>query len=354
VELDSIKKAGLKVILLINYDDSPNGNDASLEWVLKHIEQLEPIYNEYKDIIFAYEAGFIGAWGEWHTSSHNLDKSDKSKNAIKDALLKSVPKDRMVLFRNPSELIRWYPSPLDPKEAFSGLNQARVGFHNDCFIANITGGGTYSSDATKREEQLSYMEASTKNVAVGGEICEMSYNQPSSTASCENAINRASRLHYTFLSGKYHEPTIDIYKQEGCWDEISNRLGYRLELINATFPINVEANLSVSIGIKNIGFSSLFNKRTAYLVLLNDKNQKRFNFQIDSDPRKWYPNHTQEIKLDIKLPKDMPKGKYSVALWLPDASIELQKDPRYSIRFANDNIWDSVYGFNSLGKINVN
>lgn len=44
----------------------------------------------------------------------------------------------------------------------------------------------------------------------------------------------------------------------------------------------------------------------------------------------------------------MAPGKYTLALWLPDAAANLQLRPEYSVRFANQNIWDSIKGYNVL------
>ena len=43
--------------------EAPYG-DATREWMLRHIEQLSPIFSEYEDVIDVVQAGFIGVWGE--------------------------------------------------------------------------------------------------------------------------------------------------------------------------------------------------------------------------------------------------------------------------------------------------
>ena len=42
--------------------EAPYG-DATKEWMLRHIEQLSPIFSEYEDVIDVVQAGFIGVWG---------------------------------------------------------------------------------------------------------------------------------------------------------------------------------------------------------------------------------------------------------------------------------------------------
>ena len=42
--------------------EAPYG-DATKEWMLRHIEQLRPIFSEFEDVIDVVQAGFIGVWG---------------------------------------------------------------------------------------------------------------------------------------------------------------------------------------------------------------------------------------------------------------------------------------------------
>ena len=39
-------------------------------------DRLKPFLEENKDVIQVVQAGMIGAWGEWHSSFHGLEKSD--------------------------------------------------------------------------------------------------------------------------------------------------------------------------------------------------------------------------------------------------------------------------------------
>jgi|GEM_PF-6046528 len=37
-----------------------------------------------------------------------------------------------------------------------------------------------------------------------------------------------------------------------------------------------------------------------------------------------------------------------------DSYLTLRDDPRYAIRFANENTWDAAHGWNVLGGVHVN
>ena len=74
--------------------------------------------------------------------------------------------------------------------------------------------------------------------------------------------------------------------------------------------------------------------------------------QLTIDPRTWEPGiATFTAKLHI--PSNISDGEYQLALWLSDGYESLQGNPLYSIRFANDNVFDETTGYNILGKLVV-
>ena len=141
--------SGVKTILRFAYNDGPYPNpepDASLEQILRHVEQVAPVLRTNADVIVWLEAGFVGAWGEWHASTNGLDKDQQAKLQIMTALLDAMPSDRSVLFRYPVDIMSVFPTPLTEEFAYSGSYQSRVGFHNDCFLASENDEKTYARD----------------------------------------------------------------------------------------------------------------------------------------------------------------------------------------------------------------
>lgn len=57
--LDTIKKAGVKAIFRIAYDSDGGAPcpDPTLEMAIRHIEQLQPVMDSYKDVIAFIQAG---------------------------------------------------------------------------------------------------------------------------------------------------------------------------------------------------------------------------------------------------------------------------------------------------------
>ena len=90
-----LRKAGGKAVVRFAYSNSGTEPDAPLSVVLQHIEQLRPVLQRNKDVIAVLQAGFIGAWGEWHSSTNGLE-TDETRKAILDKLLDVLPVDRFV------------------------------------------------------------------------------------------------------------------------------------------------------------------------------------------------------------------------------------------------------------------
>ena len=64
----------VKCVLLMVFPqdgEAPYG-DATKEWMLRHIEQLRPIFSEFEDVIDVVQAGFIGVWGTLSPQTRGL------------------------------------------------------------------------------------------------------------------------------------------------------------------------------------------------------------------------------------------------------------------------------------------
>lgn len=168
--LDAARAAGIKIVLRFAYNFGIGEDDTTLFWVKKHIDQVTPLLERNADVIAAVRAGFIGAWGAWHSSENGLD-SPENKAAVHAALLAAVPESRMVQLRYPGDLIDIYPDPLTADGAFDGSAQARTGHMNDCFLSGELDVGTYWPPERKDEYQR-YLDELTHWTVTGGETCE--------------------------------------------------------------------------------------------------------------------------------------------------------------------------------------
>lgn len=339
-----IRVAGLKAIIRFAYNQGPYPDsepDASKKQVLRHIEQLTPLLQKNADVIAWVEAGFIGAWGEWHTSTNGLDNL-ADKRDILNALLAAIP-NRYVQVRYPANIIEMYP---DPMEAV----KAHVAHHNDCFLSSDTDVGTYArGDGTNTIiRDQAYLAQLTLFTPMSGETCAP--NPPRSE--CNSAIREMELLHFSAINEAYHKGIIRSWKDGGCLAEITDRLGYRLTLTEATFNEQVRPGglLNLTVNLKNTGFAALMNPRPLFVVL--QQANSVFLTTLDLDPRAWQPGESA-FTVKLRLPSGMAEGKYNLALWLPDEAETLQNNPLYAVRFANENVWDEATGYNILGQVNV-
>jgi uncharacterized protein DUF4832/uncharacterized protein DUF4874 len=350
-----IRDAGVKAIIRFAYNQGPYPDsepDASKAQILRHIEQLTPLLQNDADVIAWVEAGFIGAWGEWHTSTHGLDNI-QDKQEILFALLKALPETRMAQVRYPANIIEMFPNPADAAKA-------RVAHHNDCFLSSNTDVGTYERDGVITiERDQAYLAELTRFTPMSGETCAP--NPPRSE--CASTLQEMALLHFSAINEAYHKGILRSWEEGGCMEEINNRMGYRLSLTTADFNEQVRPGgvLNLTVNLQNIGFASIITERPLYVVLLpspagrgmsEGQGEGEYKVKLDVDARSWEPGSTS-FNSKLHTPSNAEEGEYRLALWLPDGYESLRENPLYSIRFANENVWDEVTGFNTLGNISI-
>lgn len=347
--LSNAREAGIKIILRFSYNFGIGEEDAPLEQVEAHIVQLTPILRDFQDIIAVLQAGFIGAWGEWHNSTNDLDTAE-NKSTILQALLTALPVSRMLQLRYPYDLMDNFPEPPSSQDAYKESNIARTGHHNDCFLANVTDEGTYDPEE-KLEEFKKYLEKSTLYTATGGETCQATPEQH--RTDCQTALNEMEQFHWSYLNYDFYAPDITRWKDEGCYNEISKRLGYRYRLLSTTWEKNIGPDrlLNMACVLTNDGFANLYNKRPLELILRHTSSGNIITLTVTEDARNLLPNpgEKKQISISLSLPSSAEKGTYETFLNLPDDDPELSRHPEYSIRLANKGVWKTESGYNSLG-----
>ncbi|WP_437812715.1 DUF4832 domain-containing protein [Sorangium sp. So ce1078] len=332
------RSAGLKVLPRFYYSTDIGVADAPLSRVLSHIDQLKPVIEANADVIAVLHPGFVGAWGEWHSSTNDLT-SPASRKQIFDALLEALPSDRMTLARRPSHKLEAYGGPLTEETAFSGAPLSRVGHLNDCFLMGDDDAGTYQLPGEKE-----YAATDSAFTPVGGETCGP--NPPRSQ--CGSALDELSLHHWSFINTDYHTDVVDGWRSEGCFETIACRLGYRFVVTGHASPEQVARGQSLSLRLRlfNDGYARAYNPRPVYLVL--QQGEARHVVQVDADPRRWAPGAESELCLAAQVPADLPPGDYQLGLWLPDGSERLRDDPRYAIQLSSGVTWDGASGVNLL------
>lgn len=409
---DELRRNGLKAVLRFAYEREMGGPAGpTLERVLQHIEQLAPLIRRNVDVICVMQAGFVGAWGEWHSSKHNLETDHGALAQIIAKVLEALPNDRMTQVRVP-KYKRWVLQDsllggfvkVDDANAHSGIPAARIGFNNDGFLAGETCGGTWPEAphfSNPGNPEFDYMTDESPYLAIDGELF---WSDQGGSLDGLRAAERLRLHHYSSLSlahsysgreGKAYSiddwirtpltlaqvkaarlPVSDGYFQDDLGGEVArtqfeyirDHLGYRIELQSVSMPtaVKVGARLRCELRLINRGFSTLHNPRPVVVALVS-RDGEVHALPTDADPRTWQPfapgdaEHAplvHTVVLDTPLPADLPADGYSVGLWLPDASESLRLDPRYAVRVANGDVpwWcdrEGRYGINVLGTLTV-
>ena len=346
--MDALRGAGIKCVLRFAYQNSESSKpwDAPVEVVLRHVEQLKPVLQKNEDVIFVVQAGFVGVWGEWYyTANFNMEPSSDAdyepRRRLTDALLDAVPESRQIALRTPQFKMRMYKlslrDTLTAATAHNGSPLSRLAGHNDCFGASSTDYGTFDNESNDRK----FWKADSRYFIMGGETCKVS-----DYCTCPVSLQDMADYHWTYLNSGYNGDVLKRWTSKGCMDEITDRLGYRLVLEDASYQKGLKAGEKFTLKLKlaNKGFAAPMNPRNAEIVFVA-ANGTQSRFPLGSDPRTWQPG-TYEIETGFTL----PAAQGSIYLALEDPL--LPGNPAYSIALANDKVFDGKTGWNKLFDIN--
>lgn len=354
--MQALRDGGAKCLLRFAYtnDQGKKPWDATPEWVARHIEQLKPIIQEYSDVILCFQSGFIGVWGEgYYTDNFVFDPQTPADHAkrkvVIDAMLDAIPADRQVALRTPmfkrNMYAESYTDTLTLATAYDGSAKARICAFNDCFGAAADDYGTFMGSETRE-----YWKRDTRYTLMGGETCNVS-----EYCRCKQSMQDLEDYHWTYLNQGYNANVLSRWESEGCMDEVKRRLGYRLSLAQVSVSGNAVAGdpYRVKFEIKNTGFAAPANPRAVELILIDGNGNKTVYELKDVDPRYWFAGETVTVDKAFTLPKEA-SGKCAIYLNLPDPYATLHDNPLYSIRLANDGIWDSKTGYNQIAEFTLN
>ena len=356
--MKALREGGCKCILRFAYTSSESDKpwDAPQDIVLQHIQQIAPYLIEYSDVISVVQAGFVGVWGEWYYTTNFImspytQDEYAPRKAVLDALLLSLPKERMICVRTPVFKVKCfnitYNDTISQATAFNQSDLSRIACHNDCFLADASDMGTFMNS-----QQMTFWEKESRYTAMGGETCQLS-----GYSVCSNALKQMEKYHWSYLNSGYNGAVINDWKTNGCMNEINNRLGYRFVLTQGKFtekPVAGKEFIS-TLTVKNVGFASPYNPRDVKLVFISKTDMTdKYTVNLDCDPRKWFAGGEYTIDVKYTLPQEMKGKEYVVYLNLPDPKETLANRPEFSIRLANKKVWSESTGLNKLLTITVN
>jgi hypothetical protein len=342
-DLTSMRNAGIKGIVRFAYTEDMAGTDAPLSIVMQHIDQLKPLFEANKDVIAFVQAGFIGAYGEWHDSSNGLATPDNEKTILLK-LLSALPKDIMVQVRTPLQKQNVFGTniAISQSQGYSGSDIARVGQHNDCFLSSDDDYGTYVNVPVEKQ----YVSNEALYVPVGGETCPPLGGY---STTCDQGRTQMKLLRWTYLNLDYYQPTLSGWRTSGCFDEFVRNLGYRISMVNAVLPASASVNgsLKVDINITNTGYAPLYNKKNTSLILKNKTTGTYYEAPLAYDIRTCKPATTAAPNANIGETVSLsgiPAGDYTVYLRIADQSAALKSRAEYAVRLANTGTWVTENG----------
>ena len=347
--LNNIRTNGGSVILRFAYDnfDGVADMEPSMQNILSHIDQLSPIFAENQDIILAVESGFLGPWGEQHTSA--LIKSEAGPANIKalaDKLLQVVPKPITVSVRRP--LYYAYAagislSDLATHRAEAGSPYYRLGVYNDGYLGSETDLGTFSD----RQMETAWLGYQASHTLYGGEVVAnrstngIVYNAPAYIS------DEMFLTHTAYLNSEWNDTVIagwqstpyegddPQYQGQTAYTYIANHLGYRFVLRSSEYRITPDS-LSLRFSIENVGAGNLLKDKDAEILLKTEAGTTAIPVNIDA--RTWT---SQTITIEeVTIPHDASVGSCEVYLRLKDQNAN-------TILFANGNA--THQGGNLLG-----
>lgn len=403
-DFSTARDAGVRLIVRFSYNTQPVEGDCAVGFicppyldapkprVLSHIQQLASVLSINSDVITGLQHGFIGMWGENYYSDYFGDASPNAdigrftnqnwldRNDVIAALLEAVPDNRMLQLRFAQSKHRFLEGPTTPltqvsladatlseEQAFNNSDIARLGLHNDCFLASSDDFGTfadYGNDtgvfASNAQALLkTHVETDSAFTLIGGETCSNETYEPQNN--CESdptapgiAIAEMEKNHYTYLNSDYNNLTNNDWVSGACMDEVKQRLGYRLVLRNVSIDDNASNNgvFNINMQLSNVGFAAPINPRQLWFVLRHQDTQNEHRFLLEgqnTNPQRWLAGETFDISASPML-SVLSQGTYSLYLHVADPSENnrILNRPEFSVQFANTNIWESSTGYNNL------
>ena len=136
-----------------------------------------------------------------------------------------------------------------------------------------------------------------------------------------------------------------------CYEEIRTGLGYRFTLHESIGPelVSTGESLELALKLENQGFAGTLNERDVHLVFRHQDTGEEWGLTLEEDPRTWLPSlGAFTLQVSVVVPINMPPGEYGLFLHLADPAPALRHRPLYSIRLANEGIWEEETGYNSL------
>lgn len=301
------------VRFLYDWEGNAEENEPdNIDIILRHMEQLAPLFNKYQDNIFINQGIFVGDCGEMHGSNY---LSSEEMGQLMNQLNDIIPDNIYLSVRTPQQ---WrILTGITNTEGLNNHNFAfRLGLFNDGMMGTSLDTGTYGDKSRSevgnyekwsRQEELEFQEKLCKYVPNGGEVVIENYMND-----FQNAVESMKTMHITYLNKMHDQEVLNkwadtIVVQEGCYNGmdglnyIDRHLGYRLLIHSTNISYeNIKDKLTVEVNLQNVGFAPTYRDSQVYIILKNRDTLKYLTFEIPVDISVLSGGNDADEKLLIK------------------------------------------------------
>jgi hypothetical protein len=373
------RSAGTKMIMQFSYDNTGCFcTEPTRAIMLGHIAQLSSFFKNNADVIAYVHAGFLGTYGEWaiwHVSGDSLNgaPTQNMEDAVRDALYAAVDKRTPIQFRRINLLKRWYPTALTAAGAFTGSNQSRSSFHNDCWLHTYAtdigknldnDAGTYWNSGANygrlNNTYRDYHAAISQFISTGGENCgdaETSARAivagfPDYTTVCGALQYDGARYGWNNLRTDWGS-VWSILSIDGCQAAVKRNLGYRLQLdaISHADSVTHGSTATFSVKLRDLGWGRTNpGSERRLMIRLVKSGATDITGQSNAQLRLLRAQATGSttITVSVSVPSGATLGSYSIYIEAPDSWSSISASRKYKIKFANANsggqVWDDTNG----------
>lgn len=368
--LEFFRQSGVKLSIRFVYtftkDLSYIEPEPTKATVLAHLSQISTLVNDFSDIIYTVQAGFVGVWGRGidtngFSTSPSTFLSDYTD--VVNALLMSTPATMYLQVGNWQVLQNFLP-PGAPNLGigsgsylpFTGQVWNRVGLFNDNFVARFGDLGTYPQTEPEQTNWREFLKQQSKYIPF--------------TATTSYDVNLGGDVRTTPTGFLQELDDFNIGSIDGdigsaefgpvSWttnntrQQIASKLGYRFVLESAELPIELlpGSQFTVKLRVRNDGFGYLLTEKLINLVFVGLDGQGTYTVPTAINARDWRQK-INNVNIIANAPSNLPTGRYSLGLWIPDTANTLSSNPRFSLRFANVGLWNESTGYNILAALSV-
>lgn len=334
----ALRKMEKEYLIRFLYDWDGNNLEVEpqdVELILTHMGQLEPVFKEYKDIIFVHQGIFIGNWGEMNGTKHL-----QHMQTLAETLQEVLQEETFLAVRMPAQW-RKITETSNPEKAFWNEESIahNLGLFNDGIMGNYGDYGTYGSQSRSevgefthwnRAEELAFQEELCKYVPNGGEvIIDNSLND------FENALKDMKTMHISYLNRDYDQAVLDkwaktivtepgVFKGMDGLSYMERHMGYRFLMKEVDLAYRWrEDTLSVNISLQNVGFAPIYKGTDIVLELLQEETGEITSYVVSQGLSALTGGNDSDVILSLKENLDLMglgEGRYSIYFKVKDAN----------------------------------